>query len=64
MASLPLPVFTVEDYLGWEDGSPERHEFIDGWRQEVIDERDAVLILRSIDIAVPVKEIYRGVDLL
>jgi Uma2 family endonuclease len=35
MATLPLPVFTVEEYLGYETGSydsglPHKHEFIDG----------------------------------
>ena len=31
MASLQLPVFSVEQYLGWEDGSSEKHEFVDGY---------------------------------
>ena len=35
MATLPLPVFTVEEYLSYETGSydsglPDKHEFIDG----------------------------------
>jgi len=31
MASLPLPVFSVEEYLDYDSERPNKHEFVDGY---------------------------------